>query len=229
MRVVEHLTDLHDQVRAARREAHSAFGDPTVFCERYLPRGRHIEVQVMADRYGTGVGRRGAGVLDPATPPEDHRRGALTFGAAHTGHAGATVRGLPTGRGAIGYTGAGTVEFLADENGDFFFLEMNTRLGRTPGHRLTSRLDLVELQISVADGDPLPAGPPAATGHSIEARLYAEDPARAGSRRPDGLTTSRYPVRQRNSGSPIGPGFAWTPESWTVRWCRSTMTRCWPR
>ena len=179
MRVVEHLTDLHDQVRAARREAHSAFGDPTVFCERYLPRGRHIEVQVMADRYGTvwavgerecSIQRRHQKIIEEAPSPLVQRIPAMRERLFEASRQAAA---------AIGYTGAGTVEFLADENGDFFFLEMNTRLQvEHPVTELTSRLDLVELQISVADGDPLPAGPPAATGHSIEARLYAEDPAK---------------------------------------------------
>ena len=179
MRVVEHLTDLHDQVRAARREAHSAFGDPTVFCERYLPRGRHIEVQVMSDRYGTvwavgerecSIQRRHQKIIEEAPSPLVQRIPAMRERLFEASRQAAA---------AIGYTGAGTVEFLADENGDFFFLEMNTRLQvEHPVTELTSRLDLVELQISVADGDPLPAGPPAATGHSIEARLYAEDPAK---------------------------------------------------
>ncbi|MCB1292125.1 MAG: acetyl/propionyl-CoA carboxylase subunit alpha, partial [Mycobacterium sp.] len=179
MRVVEALADLHDQVRAARREAHSAFGDPTVFCERYLPRGRHIEVQVMADRYGTvwavgerecSIQRRHQKIIEEAPSPLVQRIPAMRERLFEASRQAAA---------AIGYTGAGTVEFLADENGDFFFLEMNTRLQvEHPVTELTSRLDLVELQISVADGDPLPAGPPASTGHSIEARLYAEDPAK---------------------------------------------------
>ena len=179
MRIVHSLAELDEQVRSARREAQSAFGDPTVFCERYLPRGRHIEVQVMADRYGTlwaigerecSIQRRHQKIIEEAPSPLVQRIPAMReklFTAARLAAA------------AVAYTGAGTVEFLADEDGDFFFLEMNTRLQvEHPVTELTTGLDLVELQLAVADGEALPAEPPATTGHSIEARLYAEDPAR---------------------------------------------------
>jgi len=179
MRIVHSLAELDEQVRAARREAHSAFGDPTVFCERYLPRGRHIEVQVMADRYGTlwaigerecSIQRRHQKIIEEAPSPLVTRIPAMReklFTAARLAAA------------AIAYTGAGTVEFLADEDGEFFFLEMNTRLQvEHPVTELTTGLDLVELQLAVADGEALPAEPPPTVGHSIEARLYAEDPAR---------------------------------------------------
>jgi propionyl-CoA carboxylase alpha chain len=179
MRIVHSLTELDEQVRAARREAHSAFGDPTVFCERYLPRGRHIEVQIMADQYGTlwaigerecSIQRRHQKIIEEAPSPLVQRIPAMReklFTAARLAAA------------AIAYTGAGTVEFLADEDGEFFFLEMNTRLQvEHPVTELTTGLDLVELQFAVADGEVLPAEPPPTVGHSIEARLYAEDPAR---------------------------------------------------
>ena len=179
MRIVHSLTELDEQVRAARREAHSAFGDPTVFCERYLPRGRHIEVQIMADQYGTlwaigerecSIQRRHQKIIEEAPSPLVQRIPAMReklFTAARLAAA------------AIAYTGAGTVEFLADEDGEFFFLEMNTRLQvEHPVTELTTGLDLVELQLAVADGEVLPAEPPPTVGHSIEARLYAEDPAR---------------------------------------------------
>jgi propionyl-CoA carboxylase alpha chain len=179
MRVVDDLAELPTHVRAARREAESAFGDPTVFCERYLPRGRHIEVQVMADRHGTvwavgerecSIQRRHQKIIEEAPSPLVQRTPGMRerlFSAARLA------------AGAISYTGAGTVEFLADEDGEFYFLEMNTRLQvEHPVTELTTGLDLVEWQLAVADGDPLPAEPPSTTGHSIEARLYAEDPAR---------------------------------------------------
>jgi propionyl-CoA carboxylase alpha chain len=178
MRVVTDLADLPGQVLAAQREARSAFGDPTVFCERYLARGRHIEVQVMADQHGTvwavgerecSIQRRHQKIIEEAPSPLVQRVPGMRerlFGAARLA---AT---------AIGYTGAGTVEFLADELGDFYFLEMNTRLQvEHPVTELTTGLDLVELQLAVADGESLPPEPPSPTGHAIEARLYAEDPA----------------------------------------------------
>jgi propionyl-CoA carboxylase alpha chain len=179
MRVVRELSALPGEVAAARREAQSAFGDPTVFCERYLPTGHHVEVQVLADTYGTvwavgerecSIQRRHQKIIEEAPSPLVERipgMRAKLFEAARLAAA------------AIGYTGAGTVEFLADDDGEFYFLEMNTRLQvEHPVTEETTGLDLVELQLAVADGDRLDAEPPAARGHSIEARLYAEDPAR---------------------------------------------------
>ena len=179
MRVIDDLAALPDAVRAARREAAAAFGDGAVFCERYLPRGRHIEVQIMADAHGTvwavgerecSIQRRHQKVIEEAPSPLVERIPGMRerlFTAARKAAA------------AIGYTGAGTVEFLADDAGDFFFLEMNTRLQvEHPVTELTTGTDLVECQLAVADGEALPSDPPAAAGHSIEARLYAEDPSR---------------------------------------------------
>ncbi|MHA3019588.1 ATP-binding protein [Mycobacterium sp. BMJ-28] len=178
MRVVRELSALPAEVAAAQREAQSAFGDPTVFCERYLASGHHIEVQVMADAHGTvwavgerecSIQRRHQKVIEEAPSPLVERTPGMReklFEAARLA------------AGAIGYTGAGTVEFMADADGDFFFLEMNTRLQvEHPVTEETTGLDLVELQIAVADGIALDGAPPVAQGHSIEARLYAEDPA----------------------------------------------------
>ncbi|WP_175583108.1 acetyl/propionyl/methylcrotonyl-CoA carboxylase subunit alpha [Nocardia cyriacigeorgica] len=203
MRVVRELSELSGQIEAARREAESAFGDPTVFCERYLETGRHIEVQVMSDTTGTtwavgerecSIQRRHQKVVEEAPSPLVEKIDALRAQApeavAERHHAGAVssadgrsmrdrlfeAAGLAAG--AIGYEGAGTVEFLADEKGEFFFLEMNTRLQvEHPVTEQTTGLDLVRLQLQVASGLPLPATPPAKRGHSIEVRLYAEDPA----------------------------------------------------
>ncbi|WP_433600924.1 acetyl/propionyl/methylcrotonyl-CoA carboxylase subunit alpha [Nocardia sp. CA-135953] len=203
MRVVRELDDLEPQIAAARREAESAFGDPTVFCERYLETGRHIEVQVMADTHGTiwavgerecSIQRRHQKVVEEAPSPLVERIDAMrTSGAEavaerdHVGPArvadGSSMRerlfeAARLAAGAIGYTGAGTVEFLADEAGDFFFLEMNTRLQvEHPVTECTTGLDLVRTQLEVAAGVELAAAPPPLRGHSIEVRLYAEDPA----------------------------------------------------
>ncbi|NKY87064.1 acetyl/propionyl/methylcrotonyl-CoA carboxylase subunit alpha [Nocardia veterana] len=203
MRVVRALADLPGQLEAARREAESAFGDPTVFCERYLETGRHIEVQVMADSHGRvwavgerecSIQRRHQKVVEEAPSPlverVDSARASGPVEAAERNHAGPAP--APHGQSmrdrlfeaarlaaeAIGYEGAGTVEFLADEQGEFYFLEMNTRLQvEHPVTECTTGLDLVRLQLQVAQGYRLPQQPPPMRGHSIEVRLYAEDPA----------------------------------------------------
>ncbi|MGI8760993.1 MAG: acetyl/propionyl/methylcrotonyl-CoA carboxylase subunit alpha [Jatrophihabitantaceae bacterium] len=178
MRIVHELADLDRELAAARAEAASAFGDPTVFCEPYLATGRHLEVQIMADEHGTiwtvgerecSIQRRHQKVVEETPSPLAERidgmRGQL-FAAARAAAE------------AIAYTGAGTVEFLADETGKFFFLEMNTRLQvEHPVTECTTGLDLVALQLHIADGGHLQVEPPAPYGHSIEVRLYAEDPA----------------------------------------------------
>lgn len=178
MRVVRDLAELRDQIAGAQREAESAFGDPTVFCERYLETGRHIEVQVMSDTFGKtwavgerecSIQRRHQKVVEEAPSPLVEKIDGMRDRLFEAARLAAE---------AIGYEGAGTVEFLADEKGDFFFLEMNTRLQvEHPVTEQTTGLDLVRLQLQVASGLPLPATQPAQRGHSIEVRLYAEDPA----------------------------------------------------
>jgi propionyl-CoA carboxylase alpha chain len=178
MRVVTELSALPGEVASAQRESGRAFGDDTVFCERYLPRGRHIEVQVLADQHGTvwavgerecSIQRRHQKVIEEAPSPLVELIPGMRdklFEAARQAAA------------AIGYAGAGTVEFLADDDGSFYFLEMNTRLQvEHPVTECVTGLDLVELQLQVADGAHLEPAPPVTQGHSIEARLYAEDPA----------------------------------------------------
>src|SRR3954468_1024721 len=193
MRVVRELAELPKQAEAARREAQSAFGDPTVFCERYLATGHHVEVQVMADAHGTvwavgerecSIQRRHQKIIEEAPSPLVERvpgMRAKLFDAARLAAS------------AIGYTGAGTVEFMADGQGEFFFLEMNTRLQvEHPVTEATTGLDLVELQLQVADGGRLDADPPASHGYSLEARLYAEDPAKGW--QPQAGTVHRFEV-----------------------------------
>jgi propionyl-CoA carboxylase alpha chain len=177
MRVVRRLADLPGEIEAASAEATSAFGDGTVFVEPYVERGRHVEVQVVGHAAGVlvlgerdcSVQRRHQKVVEespaPGLPPRT--RGALHEAA----HAAAE---------AIDYRGAGTVEFLYDPEADrFFFLEMNTRLQvEHPVTELVHGVDLVELQLTVAEGgspDPRVIGE--MYGHAIEVRLYAEDPA----------------------------------------------------
>jgi propionyl-CoA carboxylase alpha chain len=177
MRVVRALAELDREVAAARSEAARAFGDPTVFCEPYLETGRHVEVQVLADAHGTiwavgerecSIQRRHQKVLEEAPSPLVERIAGMRdklFAAARAAAA------------AIRYTNAGTVEFLADDAGDFFFLEMNTRLQvEHPVTECTTGLDLVAVQISIAESAHLDPQPPSVAGAALEARLYAEDP-----------------------------------------------------
>jgi len=194
MRVVRVAEDLAGAVAAAAREAAAAFGDGTVFLERYVERPRHIEVQVLADLHGAVVSlherecslqRRHQKVVEEAPSPvvDAALRARLSAAAV------ATAR-------AVGYVGAGTVEFVLSPDGEPAFLEMNTRLQvEHPVTELVTGLDLVRLQLLVARGEPLPpeAVSPALHGHAVEARLYAEDPARGWLPRTGVLRTFEVP------------------------------------
>ncbi|WP_457186394.1 ATP-binding protein [Nocardioides sp. P5_E3] len=182
MRVVRSAGDYDEAFAAAQREARSSFGDDTILVEKYVESGRHIEVQVMGDTHGTvlhfferdcSTQRRHQKVLEEAPAPtiSEEQRAAITSSAVALAE-------------QCGYTGAGTVEFLLDNaTGEFFFLEMNTRL--QVEHPVTEevvrvrdeRVDLVELQLRVATGEPLgiAQGDITLEGHAIEARVYAED------------------------------------------------------
>src|SRR5215472_16602056 len=179
MRIVRSLASLPGELAAARSEAASAFGDPTVFCEPYIAAGRHIEVQILADDHGAiwtigerecSIQRRHQKIIEEAPSPLVQRIPGLRDQLLEAARAAAA---------AVGYRNAGTVEFLADSDGRFYFLEMNTRLQvEHPVTECTTGLDLVALQLQIAAGRPLPGtAPPPVRGHAIEARLYAEDPA----------------------------------------------------
>jgi acetyl-CoA carboxylase biotin carboxylase subunit len=178
MRTVTDPVDLASAVAAARSEARAAFGDAAIYLERRLTRPRHVEVQLLGDVHGTvlpfverecSVQRRHQKVVEetpsPAVTPELRRR--MTSAAAAVAK-------------AVGYTNAGTIEFLLDEDGTFYFLEMNTRLQvEHPITEMVTGVDLVQWQIRIARGESLTLDPQAlvtAKGHAIECRVYAEDP-----------------------------------------------------
>jgi acetyl-CoA/propionyl-CoA carboxylase biotin carboxyl carrier protein len=181
MRVVRAQAELADAIAAARREAKGSFGDDTLLVERYVGNSRHIEVQVLGDAHGSvihlgerecSLQRRHQKVIEEAPSP-------LLDTAMRASMGRAAVEAAK----AVGYTGAGTVEFIVDADSprDFFFLEMNTRLQvEHPVTECITGLDLVELQVRIAAGEKLPIDQSDVSldGHAIEARLYAEDPSR---------------------------------------------------
>ncbi|MDE2417778.1 MAG: ATP-grasp domain-containing protein [Burkholderiales bacterium] len=177
MRLVRHFNELQQGIDGARREATSAFGDGTLMLERLIDNGRHIEIQVFADAHGNAVylgerdctaQRRRQKVIEEAPSPVVSPAMREAMGKD------AVAAAL-----AVGYRGAGTVEFIVDDQLKHYFLEMNTRLQvEHPVTECITGFDLVEWQLQVAAGDPLPARQEdiTLTGHAIEARLYVEDP-----------------------------------------------------
>jgi 3-methylcrotonyl-CoA carboxylase alpha subunit len=179
MRIVQEVKGFAAALESAKREAKAAFGDERVLVERYLERPRHIEVQVFGDTQGTvvylferdcSVQRRHQKVLEEAPAPGLGEKRRQEMGKAAVAAAK-----------SIKYTGAGTVEFIAGQDGTFYFMEMNTRLQvEHPVTEMITGLDLVKLQLAVAAGEPLPFRQEdlGIRGHAIEARIYAENPAK---------------------------------------------------
>lgn len=177
MRVVEQLADFDAALASAKREAKSSFGNDKVLFERFIRNPRHVEIQVFCDEHGNAVylaerdcsvQRRHQKVLEEAPAPALTERTRKAMGEA-------AVKAAQ----AIDYVGAGTVEFLYDQSGEFFFMEMNTRLQvEHPVTEMITGQDLVEWQLLVASGQPLPLAQDdiKVNGHAFEARIYAEDP-----------------------------------------------------
>jgi 3-methylcrotonyl-CoA carboxylase alpha subunit len=177
MRVIEHSKDFKEALASCKREAINSFGDDKVLAEKYLQRPRHIEIQVFADTHGNcvylferdcSVQRRHQKVLEEAPAPgmTPERRAAMGEAAVAAAK-------------AVGYVGAGTVEFIANQDGSFYFMEMNTRLQvEHPVTEMITGTDLVEWQLRVAAGEALPLQQEQLQihGHAIEARVYAENP-----------------------------------------------------
>ncbi|MBO3698419.1 acetyl/propionyl/methylcrotonyl-CoA carboxylase subunit alpha [Roseivirga sp. E12] len=198
MRVVEHADELESQMQRAMSEAQSAFGDPSVFVEKYIGSPRHIEIQILGDQHDNilylferecSIQRRHQKVIEEApsaviTPEKRKQMGEAAVGVAK----------------ACGYYGAGTVEFIMDENLDFFFLEMNTRLQvEHPVTEEITGIDLVKEQIYIAEGKEISfkQGDLKIHGHSMEVRVYAENPRE--NFLPDTGTLNTYTL-------PQGPG-----------------------
>jgi acetyl-CoA carboxylase biotin carboxylase subunit len=195
MRVVRTPDTLAGAIRAARSEAGTAFGDSAIYLERRLESPRHIEVQVLGDHHGTvlpfverecSIQRRHQKVVEESPSPvvdADLRRRLASAAAAVTG--------------SVGYTNAGTVEFLLDAAGNFYFLEVNTRLQvEHPVTEMVTGVDLVEWQIRIARGERLTVVPAQALtprGHAIECRVYAEDPDSGFMPFPGRITALRVP------------------------------------
>ena len=201
MRVVHERADLASSLQAAQREAKNAFGDDAVYVEKYIVGPRHVEIQVLGDQHGTmlhlgerecSIQRRHQKMIEEApsvavTPELRARMGAAAVAAAK----------------AAGYTNAGTCEFLLDANGEFYFLEMNTRIQvEHPVTELVTGIDLVQWQLRIAAGEKLPFAQEniAPKGWAIECRITSEDPA-------NGFLPSTGHVRYLHL--PSGPGVRW--------------------
>ncbi len=222
MRRVDRMEDLAPAFEAASSEALRAFGDGSIYVEKLIEHARHVEIQVLGDRHGNlihlgerecSVQRRHQKVIEESpsplvarTPGMRERMGEAAIRAAR----------------AAGYYNAGTVEFLAEESGGFYFLEMNTRLQvEHPVTELVTGLDLVRLQLEIAAGGRLPFAQDDVElrGSAMECRIYAEDPAN---------NFFPSPGRIEQLAEPAGPGVRSIPASIRAGRCRLNTTRCWP-
>ncbi len=205
MRVVENEQEFEEQMNRAISEAKSAFGDGAVFVEKFITNPKHIEIQILGDQHGNiiylferecSIQRRHQKVVEEAPSPviDEEKRAAIGQAAVNVAK-------------ACGYYGAGTVEFIYDESGEFYFLEMNTRL--QVEHPVTEEItgvDLVAEQINIAEGNPLSIQQEdlKINGHSIEIRVYAEDPFN--NFLPDSGKLNKY-VRPKGEGVRLDDGF----------------------
>jgi len=199
MRAVYHSSEFDQALAAAKREAKNSFNDEIMLVEKYLQQPRHVEIQIFCDQHNNAVHlferdcslqRRHQKVIEEAPAPGMTEELRQRMGAA-------AIRAAT----AIDYQGAGTVEFLLDSNGEFFFMEMNTRLQvEHPVTEMISGQDLVEWQLRVANGEPLPCTQDQLTlkGHAFEARIYAEDPEHDFLPSTGQLTELRSPLETNN-------------------------------
>jgi len=194
MRVAEDAASLERQFRSAQSEAAAAFGDPSVYLEKFLVRPRHVEIQLLGDAHGRivhlgerecSIQRRHQKLIEEAPSP-------IMTSELREAMGEAAIRGAA----AIGYRSAGTIEFLVDEDGSFYFMEMNTRIQvEHPVTELVTGVDLVKEQIRIAAGEPLtlPEEAFALRGHAIECRINAEDPSRNFAPSPGTITVFHPP------------------------------------
>jgi len=195
MKVAQKKSEFRDQLASAKREAQNSFGDDRMLIEKYLARPRHVEIQVFADTHGNcvylferdcSIQRRHQKVIEEAPAP-----GMTAALRQRMGEAAVTAAK------SIGYVGAGTVEFLLDADGSFYFMEMNTRLQvEHPVTEFITGLDLVEWQLRVAAGEKLPLAQDQLVlhGHALEVRIYAEDPDRDFLPQTGRITHLRFPA-----------------------------------
>lgn len=221
MRIAADAEQFAQLFNLAQNEALSAFGNGDVYVEKYLEHPRHVEIQVMGDTHGRvvhlgerdcSVQRRHQKLIEESPSP------ALT--AELRERMGAAAVALAE---AIGYVGAGTIEFLLDSDGSFYFMEMNTRIQvEHPVTEMVTGFDLVKEQIRAAAGEPLtfPVDLRGLRGHAIECRVNAEDPYRNFQPSP-GLITAYHPR--------VAPACGSTLTSMPATGCHRTTTRCWPR